>query len=114
VDFGHYAPLWGEALLTVLAVLIVLLGSLMKNSGKLMGYLSLAGLAVAFGLVTSNLTIAKPAIFFFDTISVDGFSQFFKAVFLIVSLLVVIASLSRYTGKGAEDSTLCSCLPPWA
>jgi len=103
VDFGHYAPLWGEALLTVLAVLIVLLGSLMKNSGKLMGYLSLAGLAVAFGLVTSNLTIAKPAIFFFDTISVDGFSQFFKAVFLIVSLLVVIASLSRYTGKGAED-----------
>lgn len=103
MDFGHYAPLWGEALLTVLAVLIVLLGSLMKNSGKLMGYLSLAGLAVAFGLVTSNLTIAKPAIFFFDTISVDGFSQFFKAVFLIVSLLVVIASLSRYTGKGAED-----------
>jgi NADH-quinone oxidoreductase subunit N len=103
VDFGHYAPLWGEALLTVLAVLVVLLGSLMKNSGRLMGYLSLAGLAVAFGLVTSNLTFAKPAIFFFDTISVDGLSQFFKAVFLIVSLLVVIASLSKYTGKGAED-----------
>ena len=103
MDFGHYAPLWGEALLTVLAVLIVLLGSLMKNSGKLMGYLSLAGLAVALGLVTSNLIIAKPAIFFFDTISVDSLSQFFKAVFLVVSLLVVIASLSKYTGKGAED-----------
>ena len=103
MDLGHYAPLWGEALLTVLAVLIVLLGSLMKNSGKLMGYLSLLGLTAALGLVASNLTIAKPTLFFFDTISVDALSQFFKAVFLIVSLLVVIASLSKYTGKGADE-----------
>lgn len=103
MDFGHYAPLWGEALLTALAVLIVLLGSLMKNSGKLVGYLSLAGLAAALGLVASNLMIAKPALFFFDAISVDSVSQFFKAVFLVVSLLVVIASLSRYTGKGADE-----------
>ncbi|MDM7935755.1 MAG: NADH-quinone oxidoreductase subunit N [Methanothrix sp.] len=103
MDLGHYAPLWGEALLTALAVLIVLLGSLMKGSGKLMGYLSLAGLIAALGLVVSNLTISQPAIFFFETLSVDGLSQFFKAVFLTVSLLVVIASLSRYTGKGAED-----------
>lgn len=99
----HFAPLWGEALLTVLAVLIVLLGSLMKSGGKLMGYLSLVGLVAALGLVASNLTIPKPALFFYDTISVDGLSQFFKAVFLIVSLLVVIASLSRYTGKGADE-----------
>ena len=49
MDFSHYAPLWGEALLTVLAVLIVLLGSLMKNSGKLMGYLSAAGLSSSPG-----------------------------------------------------------------
>ena len=55
MEFSHYAPLWGEALLTVLAVLIVLLGSLMKNSGKLMGYLSAAGLVAALGLVASNL-----------------------------------------------------------
>jgi len=104
VDFYHYAPLWGEALLTALAVLILLLGSLMKNSGKLPGYLSLAGLVAALGLVSSNLMMAKPAaLFFFDTISVDALSQFFKAVFLIVSLLVVIASLSRYTGKGSDE-----------
>jgi len=103
VDFGHYAPLWPEALLTILSVLIVLLGALMKNSGKLMGYLSLAGLVAALGLVASTLMISPPAVFFFDTISVDSFSQFFKAVFIIVSLLVVIASLSRYTGKGADE-----------
>ena len=103
MDFSHYAPLWGEALLTVLAVLIVLLGSLMKNSGKLMGYLSALGLIAALGLVGSNLMITKPALFFFDTISVDALSQFFKVVFLVVSLLVVIASLSKYTKKGADE-----------
>jgi len=102
VDFAHYMPLWGEGLLTLMAVLIVLLGSLMKDSGKLMGYLSLGGIVAALALVASNLT-AKPALFFFDTISVDAFSQFFKAVFLIVSMLVVIASLSKYTGKGADE-----------
>ncbi len=102
MDFYHYAPLWGEALLTALAVLILLLGAMMKNGGKLPGYLSLAGLVAALGLVASNLFIA-PSLFFFDTISVDPLSQFFKAVFLIVSLLVVIASLSKYTGKGADE-----------
>ena len=102
MDFSHYAPLWGEALLTALAVLILLLGAMMKNSGKLPGYLSLAGLVAALGLVASNLFIA-PTLFFFDTISVDALSQFFKAVFLIVSLLVVIASLSKYTGKGSDE-----------
>ena len=103
MDFSHYAPLWGEALLTILAVLIVLLGSLMKNSGKLMGYLSALGLIGALGLVGSNLMLTKPALFFFDTISVDALSQFFKVVFLVVSLLVVIASLSKYTKKGADE-----------
>jgi proton-translocating NADH-quinone oxidoreductase chain N len=98
-DFGYYAPLWGEALLAGLAILIILLGSFMKG-GKIFGYLSLAGLLASLGLVVNAKT---GTIFFFDTMSVDGFSQFFKAVFLIVSLLVVIASLSRYTGKGADE-----------
>jgi proton-translocating NADH-quinone oxidoreductase chain N len=99
VDFGHYAPLWGEALLTGLAILLILLGSFMKG-GKVFGYLSLAGLLASLGLVMSAET---GRVFFFDTLSVDAISQFFKAVFLIVSLLVVIASLSRYTGKGADE-----------
>jgi proton-translocating NADH-quinone oxidoreductase chain N len=103
VDIGHYAPLFPEALLTILAVLIVLLGALIKKSGKLMGILSLVGLVAALGLVMSTVMISPPAIFFFDTISVDGLSQFFKAVFIIVSLLVVIASLSKYTDHPGAD-----------
>ncbi|VVB72697.1 F(420)H(2) dehydrogenase subunit N [uncultured archaeon] len=103
MDFSHYAPLYAEALLTFLAVLIVLLGSIMKNSAKLVGILSAAGIVAALAMVSSNLMVSKPLLFFFDTISVDGLSQFFKAVFLVVSLLVVIASISRYSGKGADE-----------
>jgi proton-translocating NADH-quinone oxidoreductase chain N len=99
MEISHYAPLWGEALLTLLAVLIILFGSLMRG-GKIWGYLSLVGLAVSLWLVMSAKT---GRVFFFDTLSVDGVSQFFKAVFLVVSLLVVIASLSRYTGKGSDE-----------
>jgi proton-translocating NADH-quinone oxidoreductase chain N len=100
VDLGYYMPMGAEALLTALAILVILLGSLMKKSGNLMGYLSLVGLVVALGMAMS----AKlGTIFFFDTISIDALSQFFKAVFLIVSILVVIASLSRYKNSPGSD-----------
>lgn len=99
----HYAPLFPEALLTILAVLIVLLGSLIKTGGKIAGYLSLIGLIASLGMVSSTVMISKPALFFFDTVSVDGISQFFKAVFLVVSLLVVIASLSKYVNVRGGD-----------
>lgn len=93
-------PLGAEGLLTALAVLIILLGSLMKKSGNLMGYLSLIGMVVSLGMVMSA---RLGSVFFFDTISVDAFSQFFKAVFLIVSILVVIASLSRKKDAPGSD-----------
>jgi len=101
VDLGYYMPIGAEALLTALAVLVILLGSLMKRSGSLMGYLTLVGLIVSLGMVMS----AKLGqVFFFGSISVDALSQFFKAVFIIVSILVVIASLSRYKdAKGADE-----------
>ncbi len=104
MDIAHYAPLFPEALLTILAVLIVLLGALIKKGGgKIAGYLSLIGIVASLGLVSTSIMISKPALFFFDTVSVDGLSQFFKAVFLIVSLLVVIASLSRYLDVPGGD-----------
>jgi F420H2 dehydrogenase subunit N len=103
LDLAHFSPLFPEALLTTLSVLIVLLGALIKKSGKIFAYLSLIGLIAALGLVVSTIWIAPPAIFFFGTISVDMFSQFFKAVFIIVSLLVVIASMSRYSDDPGAD-----------
>src|SRR5512137_2977377 len=99
VDFSQYAPLFGEALLVIMSLLIILLGCFIK-SGKLPGYLSLVGLITSLGLV---LTAQTGTVFFFGTISVDAFSQFFKAVFIIVSMLVVISSFSRVTGKGSDE-----------
>ncbi|NYT02542.1 MAG: NADH-quinone oxidoreductase subunit N [Methanosarcinales archaeon] len=99
MDLGYYAPLGAEALLTGVALLVVLLGLFVKNK-NLGGYLSLIGLGIAMWMVAS----AKlGTTFFFDTMYVDGFSQFFKAVFLAVSILVVIASLSRYKNHPGQD-----------
>ena len=77
VDIAHYAPLFPEALLTGIALLIILLGLFVKSKG-LMGYLSLAGLVAALAMVAGTAMIPKPAVFFFDSIQVDGVSQFFN------------------------------------
>ncbi|MBN1323915.1 MAG: NADH-quinone oxidoreductase subunit N, partial [Methanotrichaceae archaeon] len=99
MDLGYYAPLGAEALLTALALLILLAGLFIKGK-SMMGYLSLAGLVASLALVMS----AKlGGVFFFDSMQVDGLSQFFKVVFLIVSILVVMASLSRYQNHPGHD-----------
>jgi proton-translocating NADH-quinone oxidoreductase chain N len=101
VDLGYYMPVGAEALLTALAVLVVLLGSLMKKSGGIVSIISLIGLIVSLGMA---MTAKLGGIFFFETISVDALSQFFKAVFLIVSILVVVASMSKYKdSSGASE-----------
>jgi len=100
VDLGHYAPLGAEALLTAVSLLVVLVGLFTKGRSSLPGYLSLAALIVAMWMV---LTAETGTVFFYDSLRVDGFSQFFKAVFVLVSLLVVIASLTRYNGRPGGD-----------
>lgn len=100
MDLGIYAPLFAEGLLSAVALLVVLLGVMSKGKSGIVGPLSLIGLLVALGLA---MTAKTGSIFFFDTMSVDVFSQFFKAVFIIVSILVVVASLSRYNGKPGGD-----------
>ena len=93
-DLGYMAPMGAEILLSALAVLILLIGLFIRNS-SLMGYLSLAGIVAALGMVLSSIT-SPTVTLLFDTLSVDSLSQFFKATFLVVSLLVVVASFSRY------------------
>jgi NADH-quinone oxidoreductase subunit N len=100
MDLGYYAPLWPEALLTAFALLILVLGSFTKSKGT-MGAISILGLIVSLFMV---MTAKVGSVFFYDTMQVDGLSQFFKAVFIVVSLLVAIASVSKYGGrKGADE-----------
>jgi len=99
--FGDYLSLLGaEALLTGLALLMILIGLFMKNK-NLMGYLSLAGLVASLFLVMGAEMTRGPI--FYGTMEVDALSQFFKLVFVAVALMVVIAGLSRYKDSPAQD-----------
>ncbi len=98
---GDYLSLLGaEALLTGLALVMILIGLFMKNK-NLMGYLSLAGLVASLFLVMGADRTTGPL--FYGTIEVDALSQFFKLVFVAVSLIVVMAGLSRYKNSPAQD-----------
>jgi len=101
LGFGDYLSLLGaEALLTGLALLMILIGLFMKNK-NLMGYLSLAGLVVSLFLVM-GVDMTRGALFY-GTMEVDALSQFFKLVFVAVALIVVMAGLSRYKDSPAQD-----------
>ncbi|HOO54199.1 MAG TPA: NADH-quinone oxidoreductase subunit N [Methanothrix sp.] len=101
LGFGDYLSLLGaEALLTGLALLMILIGLFMKNK-NLMGYLSLAGLVVSLFLVM-GADMTKGSLFY-GTMEVDALSQFFKLVFVAVALIVVMAGLSRYKDSPAQD-----------
>jgi len=101
LGFGDYLSLLGaEALLTGLALLMILIGLFMKNK-NLMGYLSLAGLVASLFLVMGADMTRGPL--FYGSIEVDALSQFFKLVFVAVALIVVMAGLSRYKDSPAQD-----------
>ena len=101
LGFGDYLSLLGaEALLTGLALLMIMIGLFTKNK-NLMGYLSLAGLVASLFLVM-GADMTKGSIFY-GTMEVDALSQFFKLVFVAVALIVVMAALSRYKDSPAQD-----------
>jgi NADH-quinone oxidoreductase subunit N len=64
------------------------------ESKKVLGYLASAGLAASLILTLMNLD--ANAVMYSGTLTVDALSQFFKIVFLIVALLVSVASI-KYT-----------------
>lgn len=101
LGFGDYLSLLGgESLLTGLVMVMVLLGLYLKNK-NIQGYLALAGLAAALILTIGADRTMGPI--FFGTMEVDPLSQFFKLVFISVSLIVVLAGLSRYKDSPSQD-----------
>jgi len=101
LGFGDYLSLMGaESLLTGLVMLMILLGLYLKNK-NIQGYLALAGLGIALFL-SIGADMTKGPIFF-GTIEVDALSQFFKLIFISVSLIVVLAGLTRYKDSPAQD-----------
>lgn len=96
-----YALLAPEILLTTLALVIVLLGLLISDKSKnLLGYFSAAGILASIIFI---LAIKGTERFFYNSLVIDPLSQVFKLIFLIVSLLVVIASINYFKDNRNQD-----------
>ncbi|VVB87649.1 F(420)H(2) dehydrogenase subunit N [uncultured archaeon] len=96
-----YVLLAPEILLTCLALLIVLLGLLVSDRSKnMLGYLSAAGLVASLAYI---LGTKGEGSFFYNALVIDPLSQFFKMIFLIVSLLAVIASIRYFENNRNQD-----------
>ncbi|MHC1625596.1 MAG: NADH-quinone oxidoreductase subunit N [Methermicoccaceae archaeon] len=91
-----YELLLPEIVLTVVSFIVLLLG--ISRTGKVYtGHLTLGGLLVS--LVVLGIMYSEKGTLLFDALVIDPFSQFFKLVFLIVSILTVIASLKQYSNN---------------
>jgi proton-translocating NADH-quinone oxidoreductase chain N len=96
-----YILLAPEILLTILALVIILMGLLISDKSKnMIGYLSAAGLIASIVYV---LGTKGEGSFFYNAIVIDPLSQFFKLIFLVVSLLAVIASIEYFKDHRNQD-----------
>ncbi len=96
-----YILLAPEILLTVLALAVIVIGLLASDKTKnILGYISAAGLAASLILTISRTGEAS---FFYNALVIDSLSQIFKIIFIVVSLLVVIASIHYFRDNRNQD-----------
>ncbi len=97
-----YVLLAPEILLTMLSLLIILLGLLISEKSKnMLGYVSAGGLVASLVFVLGNMNGVGS--FFYNALVIDPLSQIFKLIFVIVSLLVVIASVAYFRDNRNQD-----------
>ncbi len=97
-----YSLLAPEIILTIVGLVIILLGLLVKDESKnMIGYFSAAGLIASLVYVLGNIN--GMGTFFYNALVIDPLSQVFKLIFLVVSLLAVIASLSYFKDNRNQD-----------
>lgn len=98
----NYGLLVPEIILTIVGLVIILLGLLVNDKSKnMIGYFGAAGLLVALGYVLKTMTAQGS--FFYNALVIDPLSQIFKLIFLVVSLMAVIASLSYFKDNRNQD-----------
>lgn len=96
-----YILLAPEILLTVLALAVILIGLLVSDKSKnVLGYISAAGLVASLILTIGRTGEAS---FFYNAIVIDPLSQIFKIIFIVVSLLAVIASIHYFRDNRNQD-----------
>ncbi|MFA6026821.1 MAG: NADH-quinone oxidoreductase subunit N, partial [Ignavibacteriaceae bacterium] len=94
--FNSLPLLYPEIAISVLIAVIVLADLITSKVEKVLPYISLIGLAVAFYFVLDNYN-ANAMAFLNDTgkgmVAVDSFGSFFKMIILISSFLVILFSI---------------------
>lgn len=81
-----------ELAVVATGLIVLLIGIFMSPQAKnVLGYLATLGVLAALVLTIQNFGTATTM--FFGTLSIDALSQFFKLVFLAVSLIVSLASI---------------------
>jgi len=103
----NYMLLSPEIVLMLAAFVVLLLG-ITRIEQRVLGWLSLVALGAATALTLS--LIGADGTLLFGAIIVDAFSQTFKLVFLLVAMLVVIASLSYYGKSRHQHEYYCLLL----
>ena len=98
----NYMLLAPEIILALVGLTILLAGLLIGTNNKnILGYIASAGLIAALCLTIRNISVNETM--FYGTITIDALSQFFKIVFISVSLLVTIASIKYTDGNKSAD-----------
>ena len=98
----NYMLLAPEIILALVGLAILLAGLFIGTNNKnILGYIASAGLIAALYLTISNISVNETM--FYGTITIDALSQFFKIVFISVSLLVTIASIKYTDGNQNAD-----------
>lgn len=99
MSYGLLVP---EIILTIVGLVIILLGLLVKDESKnMIGYFSAASLIASLVYVLGNIN--GMGTFFYNSLVIDPLSQIFKLIFLVVSLMVVIASIAYFKDNRNQD-----------
>ena len=103
VDFiSQFAP---EVILTIAALAIMLIGlGLEAKEKRALGYIAIISLVLGILIIVLRgaYELQLEGIIA-DSLTIDPMSQFFKLTFLLVSLIVVIASLKEYDNHPNQD-----------
>lgn len=98
----NYMLLAPELILVLVGLAILLSGLFLgPNNKNILGYVAGVGLFAALCLTVGGLAVNETL--FYGTITIDALSQFFKIVFISVSLLVTIASIKYTEGNKNAD-----------
>ncbi len=103
--FESLIPFAPEIILVIAALTVMIIGLFMETSSKkLLGYFSIVALLASIAvIIAKGVYEVELTGFLAGSLTIDPMSQFFKLTFLLVSLLVVIASIKEFEEHSNQD-----------